>query len=196
MTTTPLYTERRARVVNAPTFRSRRGAIGALVLLLALPFTIASEIAFPGHSEVVIHTALAIGTFIIALSAFDFETPKWLSLIACFAGCTLAAIFLAQGLAAFTDNDPLRTFAYSPEIGGWGETLTVSIVMAWLIAVARTYGHGLASVLGVLSALTVIGLGIWSLVVAPLGGTPAELRLLFLLPVGWLLFVSTRPSHA
>ena len=43
------------------------------MLLLAHPFNFALEIVFPGHSEVVIHIALAVGTFIIALSIIDFE---------------------------------------------------------------------------------------------------------------------------
>jgi hypothetical protein len=165
------------------------------VLLLALPLTVAIEIVLPGHAEVVLHLALAIGTFIVALSVFDFETPKTLTTIACAAACGLAAIFLAQALGALTQNETLKAFAYSQEIGGWGETITVSLVMAWLIGVALR-GRGATLLIGVVSALIVVALGVWTMLAAPLGGTPAELRLLFFIPVAWLLFVSTRRSHA
>ena len=162
------------------------------MLLLALPFTIAVEMLAPGHAEVVMHLALAAGTLLVGWSVFDFATPKWLSWIGCGAACALAAIFLLQALGALTDNEALRNVAYSTEIGGWGETVSVSLLMVWLIGVARTLGRGVTMVSGVLAALAVIGMSVWAILAAPLGATPAELRLLFLLPVAWLLFVSTR----
>jgi len=33
---------------------------------------------FPVGAEAVIHVALAVGTFLIGLSVFDFEAPSWL----------------------------------------------------------------------------------------------------------------------
>jgi hypothetical protein len=178
------------------TFRSARAAVGALVLLLALPITIGFDMLVPGYAEVVIHLLLALGTLVVGLSVFDLATPKWLSRISCGAACALAAIFFLQALGALPGNEALRSFAYSAAIGGWGEAVTVSIVMAWLIAVARTLRQGPTQMIGVLAALTDIGLSVWSVVGARVGDTPAELRLLFLLPVAWLLFVSTRRIEA
>jgi hypothetical protein len=166
------------------------------VLLLALPLTIATDMVFPGRAEVVIHMLLAMGTLIIGLSVFEFASPKWLTRSAWTAACVLAAICFAQGLAALTQNKALQNVAYSPEIGGWGEAVAASIVMAWLIAVAFAHGRGATMTAGALSAAMVIGLSVWTMLVAPLGGTPAELRLLFLIPIAWLLFVSTRQSNA
>lgn len=144
----------------------------------------------------VIHLLLAVGTLAVGLSVFDLATPKWLSRISCGAACALAGIFFLQALGALPGNETLRGFAYSTAIGGLGEAVTVSIVMAWFIAVARTLGQGLTQMIGALAALTVIGLSVWSVVGARVGDTPAELRLLFLVPVAWLLFVSTRRLEA
>jgi hypothetical protein len=196
MTTTPLQAALRVPMAGASQLHSPGGALGALVLLLALPLTIAFELVFPGRAEVAIHLLLAIGTLIIGLSVFKFGVATWLTRSACGAACVLAAIFFAQGLAALTQNETLKNVAFSPEIGGWGEAITVSMVMAWFIAVALAHGRGATMIVGVLSAAMVIGLGVWTTLAAPLGGTPAELRLLFLIPIAWLLFVSTRRSNA
>jgi len=174
--------------------RSMRGAVGALILLLALPITIATGIVAPDSSEVAIHFALAIGTLLIGLAVFDFAMPRWMSLTACAAAIVLAAIFLAQGLSALTQNEVLRNVAYSREIGGWGETITLTIVMLWFVAVATTLGRGLTMWIGVVSAALIAGLSIWVIVAGPATGTPDTLRLLFLVPIAWFLFVSTRRS--
>ncbi len=70
--------------------------------------------------------------------------------------------------------------------------LTISIVMVWFIAVALTHGRGPTMILGVLSSAFIVGLGTWSILFAPPSGTPQAMRLLFLLPIAWFLFVSTR----
>jgi hypothetical protein len=202
MTTTSLGSALRMSTAGAQAqpaashLRSLGGALGALVLLLALPLTVAFDMLFPGHAEVVIHVLLAIGTFTVGLSVFDFGTPKWLTRTACAAGCVLAAIFFAQGLAALTQNEMLKNVAFSPQIGGWGEAIAVSTVMAWFIAIAFAHGRGATMIAGAASAAMVIGVSVWAMLAAPLGGTPAELRLLFLIPIAWLLFVSTRRSNA
>jgi hypothetical protein len=63
--------------------RSMRGAFGALILLLALPITIAVGMVAPDSSKAVIHFALGIGTLLIGLAVFDFATPRWMGLAAC-----------------------------------------------------------------------------------------------------------------
>jgi hypothetical protein len=194
MTTTVLRSEplNRSTRLSFAQLRSVRGAIGALVLLLALPITIVYQMLFPVGAEVVIHIALALGTFVIGLSVFDFETPSWLKSVTCVAASALAFIFLAQGLAELTQNETLKNIAYSREIGAWGETITMTVLMGWFIAVALTHGRGPTMILGVLSSALIVGLGGWSLLFAPPSGTPQEMRLLFLLPIVWFLFVSAR----
>jgi hypothetical protein len=169
------------------------------VLLLALPVTVAIELLTPGHAEVVIHMLLATGTLIVAASVFHFAAPRWASQVGCAAACVLTAIFLLQALGALTGSDSLRNLGYSTALGGWGEASAVSVVMVWLIAVARTLGRGrgLTTFTGMLFGLLVIALSAWgTLAAAPTGGVPSELRLLFLLPVAWLLWVSTRRQLA
>ena len=176
--------------------RSPRGALGALALLLALPITIAYSMFFPVGAEVVIHFALAFGTFFIGLSVFDFETPPWLNALTCVAASVLALIFLAQGVAELTQNETLRSVAFSLEIGGWGESITIALVMVWLMAVALMQGRGPTMILGVLSSALVVCLLVVSFVVTPQTGLPQVMRLFFLLPIAWFLFVSTREKHA
>jgi hypothetical protein len=174
--------------------RSMRGALGALTLMLALPIAIASEVVAPGNSEAVVHFVLALGTLLIGLSVFDFATWRWLSVLACAAAAALAAVFAAQGLAAATQNDTLRTFAFSREVGGSLESLTLTVIMLWFAATATTLGRGVTTWIGVVSAVAVAGLSLWAVVLGPTAGTPEMLRLLFLGPIAWYLFVSTRRS--
>jgi len=183
-----------AQPSGAKGIRSMRGALGALLLLLALPITIAVQILAPDSGEVVIHVALAIGTFLIGQSVFDHRTPRWLNLAACLAATVLAAIFLAQGLGALTQSEVLRNAAYSREIGAWAEDVTLTIVMLWFVAVAITFHRGLTMWLGVSSAGAVAILSMWVLIAGPASGTPEALRLLFVLPIAWYLFVTTRRS--
>jgi hypothetical protein len=159
---------------------------------LALPITIVYQIFFPVGAEAVIHVALAVGTFLIGLSVFDFETPSWFKAVTCVAASALAVIFLGQGLAEFTQNEALKNIAFSREIGAWGETITMTVLMGWFIAVALTHSRGPTMILGVLSSTLIVGLGVWSVLFAPPTGTPQEMRLLFLLPIVWFLFVSAR----
>ena len=173
---------------------SPRGALAATVLLLAVPVAILTQITVGFDAEVVIHFALATGTFLIASSVFDFATPRWLSWIAGIAASTLGSIFLLQGLSGLVANDSLGAFAYSLEVGGWGEMASVSIIMTWFAAVARVHSHGATRIIGIASSFLVIGLAIWSITFAPSMGTPQVLRLLFLLPIAWFVFVSTRAT--
>jgi hypothetical protein len=166
------------------------------VLLLALPFTIGFDMLVPGRADVVIHAALGVGTFLVGVAVFDFSAPTWLTRMGAGAALALAAIFFAQGVASLTQNETLNGIAYSQAIGGWAESLTVSVVMAWLIAAALRMRRGPTMLFGVVSAALVIGLSVWGTFAGPSAGTPAELRLLFLLPIAWLLFVSTRRRRA
>jgi hypothetical protein len=163
------------------------------VLLLAVPFTVAVGMFQPAFSELAIHLALGLGTLIVGLSVFDFAAPKSLTRIGCGAACALAAIFFGQALGALTHDETVRSIAYSAAIGGWGEAVTASLLMVWLIAVARTFGAGVTMLIGAFSALAVIGVSAWGTIASYFGVSPAELKLLLSLPVLWLLLVATRP---
>ena len=184
-----------SRTVSDGRLTSRRGAAASIVLLLAVPLAIIGQIALGLDSEVLIHFALATGTLLIASSVFDFATPRWQTWAACTAGIGLGAIFFLQGLAPLLHSATLGAFAYSRPVGGWGEMVTMSIVMAWFAVVARAHTQGVTRVLGTASALLVIGMAMWSITFAPETGMPQELRLLFALPIIWFLFVTTRRAR-
>jgi hypothetical protein len=139
MATAPVPSE--ARVGALPTgttwsIRSMRGALGALALLLALPITIAAQIVVPDSGQVVIHIVLCIGALLIALSVFDFATPHGLAWAACGAGLAIGAIFFTQALAPITQNETLMSLSYGREVSGWGETITITILMLWFMVLA------------------------------------------------------------
>jgi len=197
MATTPVRSEAHVGALPSGTtwnIRSMRGALGALALLLAVPITIAAQIVAPDSGQVVIHIGLCIGTLLIALSVFDFATPRGLAWAACVAAMAIGAIFFTQALALITQNETLMSLAYGREVSGWGETIT--ILMLWFMVLATTLGRGVTTWLGVLSAALVIALLFWVMLVGPPEGTPEALRLLLLLPFVWYLFVSTRRSRA
>lgn len=63
--------------------RSPRGPLGAIVLLLALPIAVLTQVLFGSGSGTTIHFALAVGCVLVSFSAFDFETPRWIAWIGC-----------------------------------------------------------------------------------------------------------------
>jgi hypothetical protein len=59
--------------------RSPRGLLGAIVLLLALPIAVLTQVLFGSGSGLAIHFALAVGCLLLSFSAFDFGTPRWIA---------------------------------------------------------------------------------------------------------------------
>lgn len=66
--------------------------------------------------------------------------------------------------------------------------------LASRLPLALTSGRSLTMIVGVLTSVLVIGISLWAVIAAPPGGMSSEMRLLFLLPIAWYLFVSTRRS--
>ena len=91
--------------------RSLRGVLGSLVLLLALPIAVLTQVLFGGGSEIAIHVALAAGCGLVSFSAFDFGTPRWLAWIGCVSMGAFAAIFLVQAASSLIGNESFSYFA-------------------------------------------------------------------------------------
>jgi hypothetical protein len=73
--------------------RSPRGLLGAVVLLLALPIAVLVQVLFGSGSATTIHFVLAAGSLLVALSVFDFETPRWVAWIGRVSSGGMSAIF-------------------------------------------------------------------------------------------------------
>ena len=56
--------------------RSSRGLLGSILLLLALPIAVLTQVLFGSGSGIAIHLALAVGCVLVSFSAFDFGAPS------------------------------------------------------------------------------------------------------------------------
>ncbi len=176
--------------------RSPRGFLGAIVLLLAVPVTVLTQVLFGGGSETTIHFALALGSALVSLSAFDFETLRWIAWIGGASAGALAAIFLAQGASELIRSDSLTRLVYDM-LGNWPERLFLSLFVLWLIAMLLTASRGKTRILGFVAMAIVVCVeaygyfGLLFLGTNTLSETPA-LKLLYLLPFVWLHFESRK----
>jgi hypothetical protein len=174
--------------------RSPRGFLGSLVLLLALPIAVLTQILFGGGSAIAIHVALAAGCVLVSLSAFDFGTPRWLAWIGCVSMGAFAAIFLVQAASTLVGNESFSYFA-NEVLGFWPEKLLLSSITFWLVGMLLTASRGRTRILGFVAMAIVVCVEAYvyfGLLV--LGTNPfletAVVKLPYLLPFVWLLFES------
>jgi hypothetical protein len=172
--------------------RSARGFLGSLVLLLALPIAVLTQVLVGSGSGIVIHCALAVGCVLVSLSAFDFGTPRWLAWIGRVSASAFAAIFLVQGASAIIGNESFSYFA-NDVLGFWPEKLLLSLLTIWLVGMLLTTSLGKTRVLGFVAMAIVVCVEAYvyfSLLY--LGTNPfletAAVKLPYLLPFVWLLF--------
>lgn len=174
--------------------RSQRGLWGAIVLLLALPLAVMTQVVIGSGSETIVHFALAAGAALVAFSTSDFETPRWIAWIGGVSAGGLAAIFLLQGVSQLVGSDSLSTFAYQV-LGNWPERLLLTLFVLWLVAMLLTASRGRTRILGFVTVAIVVCLeaygyfGLLFLGTNTLAETPG-LRALYLLPLVWLAFES------
>jgi hypothetical protein len=177
--------------------RSKRGFFGAAVLLLALPLTVLSQIPFPNTDAIVVHILLATSFALFSAAVFDFETTKWLARGGAMATGASAAIFLVQGISeTFPDEAWLHTLAF--DVAGQGlESALVSLFVVWCLALLRFDSWGKTRIYGVLVMTLVVCMELYSYGLALFGEEPPEVtRLLYLLPVVWLLLESRKPASS
>jgi hypothetical protein len=173
--------------------RSPRGFLGTIVLLLALPIAVLTQIVFGGGSEIMVHLALAAGSVLVSFSAFDFKTPKWIAWLGCVSTSGLAAVFLVQGASKLVQNDSLIYFAFQV-LGNWPERLLLSLFVLWLVAVLLTASQGKTRILGFVALAIVVCVEVYSYSLLYFGtqlfSEAPGFRALYLLPLVWLLFES------
>ena len=191
--TSPGVAARQGRFAGSE-MRSPRAFLGSIAILLALPLAVLTQVVFGGGSGIAIHFALAVGSVLVGLSAFDFETPRWLAWMGCVSAIAFAAIFLLQNASALVGNDSFSHFT-NEVLGLWGEKALLTLLTIWLVAVVLTASRGTVRILGfVVMALVVcvdlyVDLSLLFLGTNPFLETPA-VRLAYLLPFVWLIFES------
>ena len=174
--------------------RSPRGLLGSLVLLLALPIAVLTQILLGGGSAVAIHLALAVGCVLVSFSAFDFGTPRWLAWIGCVSAGAFAAIFLLQAASTLIGNESFSYFT-NDVLGFWPEKLLLSFITFWFVGELLTASRGRTRILGFVAIAIVVCVEAYvyfGLLV--LGTNPfletAIVKLPYLLPFVWLIFES------
>jgi hypothetical protein len=174
--------------------RSPRGFLGSLVLVLALPIAVLTQVLVGSGSGIAIHVALAAGCVLVALSTFDFGTPRWLAWVGCASAGAFAAIFLVQAASSLIGSESFSYFA-NEVLGFWPEKLLLSLLTIWLVGVLLTASGGRSRILGFVAIAIVVCVeayvyfGLLYLGTNPFLET-ATVKLAYLLPFIWLLFES------
>jgi hypothetical protein len=174
--------------------RSPRGVLGSLVLLLALPIAVLTQVLFGGGSAVAIHVALAAGCVLVSLSAFDFGTPRWLAWLGCVSAGAFAAIFLLQAASTLIGNESFSYFT-NDVLGFWPEKVLLSLLTIWLVGLLLTASRGKTRILGFVAMAIVVCVEAYVYFgLLFLGTNPfleiAVVKLPYLLPFVWLLLES------
>ena len=89
--------------------RSPRGFVGSIVLVLALPIAVLAQVLLGSGSSLSMHVMLTVGCTLIALSAFDFGTPRWVAWVGRAAAGAFDAIFVLQGASELVRTAVTRT---------------------------------------------------------------------------------------
>ncbi len=170
--------------------RSPRGFFGSIVLVLALPVAVLTQVLLGSGSSLAMHVALTVGCTLVALSAFDFETPGWVAWTGRVTAGAFAAIFLLQAASELIQNDSFSYFALQV-LGDYPERILKSLFIFWLVAVLLTASRGKTMILGFVAMAVVVSVEVYNYVLLFLGEAPA-LTPLYLLPFVWLLFESRK----
>ena len=170
--------------------RSQRGFVGSIVLVLALPIAVLAQVLLGSGSSLSMHVMLTVGCTLIALSAFDFGTPRWVAWVGRAAAGAFAAIFVLQGASELMRNDVFSHFALQV-LGNWPERVLTTLFIFWLVGVMLSASRGKTRILGFFVMAVVVGVNAYNYVLLYLGEPPA-LTAVYLLPFVWLLLESRK----
>ena len=136
------------------------------------------------------HVMLTVGCTLIALSAFDFGTPRWVAWVGRAAAGAFAAIFLLQTASEAMRNDTFSHFALQV-LGNWPERVLTTLFIFWLVGVLLSASRGKTRILGFVVMAVVVGANAYTYVLLYLD-EPSGLTVVYLLPFVWLLLESRK----
>jgi hypothetical protein len=178
--------------LGASGMRSPRGFLGSIVLLLAFPVAVLTQVLLGSGSSIAMHFALTVGCALIALSAFDFQTPRWVAWIGRVAAGAFAAIFLLQAASELIQNDSFSYFALQV-LGDWPERVLTILFIFWLVALLMTASRGKTRIFGFVAMAVVVCVEVYNYILLFLGQEHA-LAIVYLLPFVWLLLESRKAA--
>src|SRR3712207_4696098 len=141
--------------VGGSGMRSPRGFLGSIVLLLAFPIAVLTQVLVGSGSGIAMHFALALGCVLVSFSAFDFGTPRWLAWIGGVSLIAFAAIFLVQNASALIGNESFSYFA-NEVLGFWPEKVLLSLLILWLVGTLVTASRGKTRIGGFVASAIVV----------------------------------------
>ena len=170
--------------------RSPQGFLASVVLVLALPVAILIQVLLGSGASLTMDVALAVGCVLLSLSAFDFETSRWVAWTGRVATGAFAVVFLLQATSELIRSDSFSYFSLQA-LGNWPERVLVTLLVFWFVAVLLSVGRGNTRILGFVAMAVVVGVDAYNYVLLYLGKADA-LAALYLLPFVWLLFESSK----
>ena len=171
--------------------RSTTGLAAATTLLLAVPLALGLEVLIGGVAELALHAIVGAGCLLLAAAMFDFGLPRWVNLIGATAAGAFGAIFLLQAVSQVTGSDALSYVAFDV-LGQEIEGVLPSVMLLWFAALLLAGSRGTSRILGWAAMAIVVGVEATS-IAGPFVGIEIESqKLLFLLPVAWLLIESVK----
>jgi hypothetical protein len=169
--------------------RSTTGLAAAVVLLLAVPLALGSQMLVDGSAELVLHLVVGAGCVLLAIAMFDFGLPRWVNVIGAAAAGAFGAIFLLQALSQLVPNEALHDVAFNV-MGQGVEGALPYVMLIWFVALLLGVSHGRSRLLGWAVMSVVIAVEIASIVGPLIGINIESQKVLFLLPFVWLLVES------
>ena len=171
---------------------SAAGVVAAVIMLLAIPLTIASQVLGAWAPGIVIHVALGASCLALAIAVFDFALPQWVNRAGAASAAALGAIFLLQAVS-LAMNDALDVIAFQL-LGQLPERVLPIAVLLWFAGLLRYASRDRTRRIGwaIVPAAIVLTA---AMNLAPLIGTDMSyLKLAAVVAFAWFLFESAKPA--
>jgi hypothetical protein len=170
------------------------GITAAVIMLLAIPLTLASQALGDSAAGVVIHLALGASCIALAIAVFDFELPRWVNRAGAAVSAALGTIFLLQAVSLLL-NGALDGIAFKI-LGQAPEGILPIAILFWFAALLVYASRGRTRLIGWLVVPPAIVLTVAMVIAHYIGIEAAYLKLAALLPFAWLLLESVKPASA
>jgi hypothetical protein len=179
--------------------RSVRGLLAAAAFLLILPSAALMSMLFDVEAEITVHFVAAIGFALLALSVFDFQTPRWLTWAAAAAGSISALTYALQGMSNLLPNNEALQYVALHVLGQQLERVLPDVLILWFVGLLLTDSKGKTKVLGFGVLAPIVAIELLSYGFSLFGGSINEavplLKVALLLPFVWLACESAqKPS--
>lgn len=178
--------------------RSIGGFWASICFLTSVPLALAVDLLFGGGAEASVHFSIAAGSGLLALAAFGFEVPRFLTIGGACVALSLSIIFLLQAIVSITSNATLTYIAFDL-LGQRPERLLTDALLIWFVCILIFDEEGKSKILGAVTIASAIAVEIYAYWLNYNGNSIdsefAALKLVMLAPFIWLLVKSVRSGR-